>query len=363
METDNRPTRRKRLLTRACDVQPAKRHKANIPATEEHRRAIAALTDMFENMMVSPTLNILSNDVLLIVFEHLVPEPVTVGIRHSPGKARTSLWDLTATEWRTYMARRSDLLSLRRVSQRLNSLVNPLLFRHMVLGSPKSMVLVLSQLVQNPSLGPKIRHISSAVDLDEPGMAMCFWMTWQLQGHRSLFGHLNPSLAHDDPFWKLSNWFNESTNGSHDPQFPSIVLCTILCFANKLEGLNLRLHEPCPQRPRTTLWSWFLNDDKPWPTTSYSIPQKITTSYPSWEELNNNPCWPPPFLSTVVIECGKDFGGSFITCHIFQHADSVRCSRIAQRFSKTRKQLLTKDLAHYIAQASPTLHTLSLIHI
>ncbi|KAK4033782.1 hypothetical protein C8A01DRAFT_39752 [Parachaetomium inaequale] len=69
----------------------------------------------------------------------------------------------------------------------------------------------------------------------------------------------------------------------------------------------------------------------------------VVTSYSSWKELNDNPCWPPPFLWKVVVEYRPYGGGNFFTCDLTRRVDSAMIYNVANQLDGTgiKEKLLT----------------------
>lgn len=164
-----------------------------------------------KNLKLAPSFGQLPDEVLTAILELLVPQPVTL-----QGGTGTSLCNLNTSEWAAFFARRRDLLNLRRVSQRLGTLVEPLLYRNLVIQGPKSVAVLLCGLIRDPSLGPRIRHISSAIALGSPETAVGpYWAAWREQRVASGLGdgdlRARPNLGEDHPLRRVLTWLEEST--------------------------------------------------------------------------------------------------------------------------------------------------------
>jgi hypothetical protein len=240
-----------------------------------------------------PEFSALPNELLAKVLEHLAPEALAV-------RVGASLWDMSSPAWLTYRAGRSDLLSLRCVSHHLSALVEPLLLRHIVVQGPWSMCLLLYQLFRKPSLGPLIRHIAFTVELEACDVAVKCFAAWiSLRGRYLSPENVDSALDREDIRARLLEWLEGDAASRHqdsDPMFPTRSLCAIVCLANRTEVLNLRLQEPTNGQFPSRAWTWFLNEQIPRREDNVDFPHQIMPLYPSWEYLQRNPCWPPPFL-------------------------------------------------------------------
>jgi hypothetical protein len=317
------PTKRARSAGDTIQIVNLKRRKMD-------KDNEAAITDNIDSNTVSPqfpgngcakvkrslTLVTLPGEILIAMLECLAPDPITPGIG-------ISLWNTTTPEWAAYFDRRRNLFTLRLVNRRFNALAKPLLFRNVVVGSPRSLCFLLCQLMEDPSLGLLIRHLS--VPLHTPAMAENCHEAWDdIKSYYRLGSpDPHPNTGRDDTIRRVRSWFEQNPPRQHDPMVPYLIVCTVLCFASSLEVLNLGLREPTKNYPWSTLWAWFLDEGSSWMVASHIIPKEVTTSYPRLEELGQNPCWPPPFFRRLVVEYGSEpkTGGNFIACQTLPLAE------------------------------------------
>ncbi|KAK4110864.1 hypothetical protein N656DRAFT_183756 [Canariomyces notabilis] len=322
VKTIGSPTNRKRPPPENFERQRLKRPKIEYEENDVllyYDSTLAALADDLGGLAMARTLDVLPDEILTSIFEYLIPQPVALG-------NGTSLCNRLVWEWTSYCIAKADLVRLCRVSRRIYTIARPLLYRNILITRPYGLCLLLCNLVRNPWLGRHIRHISSAISLEDPDTVSRCGRAWECLSTLFLDHlQLDGDIGQDHSFWKVRSWFKQhAANNVTDPLFPSMVLCAILCLANKIETLYLLLREPSPDFPRSVMWTWFLDDANSSVESHHSIPQGITTStgYPPWEQLNETPCWPPPFLWKVVIEFG-DYGGcNLVTCYMIRHIDS-----------------------------------------
>lgn len=266
------------------------------------------------------TFESLPNEILSEIFDQLAPELVDVGVG-------SSLYDPNAPVWVAYCEGRRELLNLRCVSQHIKTLVEPLRFRNVVLSGPRSMAMLLWQLMNNPTLGSRIRQIVSRVDLSSPITAIKCTATWNKVTDRYGNSVRNHSgSAQDSALRRLARWFEENTAlRAWDPVFSSTMLFAILSFANRLEGRSLRLPVPTPCQPRLSMWTWLLDEQSRSVERNSDIPHGIVDVHPDWYELAANPCWPPLPLRKVVVEFGyQGSGNNCVVCDILVRNPSIR---------------------------------------
>ena len=312
---------------RRCGVKPrqyvyAVVKREAVPPPSVTTDEIDLLVQKLHRLRIRSLLDLLPNELLLCILKCLVPEPVALSF--SP---RVSLQGRTwfgIEHWTGFFQARADILSLCRVNKRLNYLATPLLYRNIFLSSPISLVGLLANCVERPSLGRAVRHINCSIPLgkDTQAETVQAWNTVSMER----LAHLDLDPSRPPTFKKLSKWFTEFLIGrGKSDQLTVAIFNTLLALTNRLEGLALLLSAPGrSQVPRSVLWNWLLNEGSPFADAPDSFPKGITTGTPTRQDLETTPCWPPPFLRDVTVEldCFGE-GANFIHLEVVPLADGL----------------------------------------
>ena len=312
---------------RRCGVKPrqyvyavVKREAAPPPSVTTDEMNL--LVQKLHRLRIRSLLDLLPNELLLCILNHLGPEPVALSF--SP---RVSLQGRTwygIEHWTGFFQARADILSLCRVNKRLNALATPLLYRNIFLSRPTSLVGLLANCVERPSLGRAVRHINCSISLgkDTQAETVQAWNTVSMER----LAHLDLDPSRPPTFKKLSYWFTAFLIGrGKSDQLTVAIFNTLLTLTNRLEGLALLLSAPDrSQAPRSVLWNWLLDEANPFADAPYSFPKVITAGTPTRQDLETTPCWPPPFLRdiTVELDCYGE-GANFIHLEVVPLADGL----------------------------------------
>lgn len=136
----------KLALTRDCQI----RQGAGSILPYKHQTASAAT--------MASSLTSFPNEVLTEIFSYLVPEPVQTGSLFLTAAAQTS---------------RDALNSLSRTSKHCQEIAQPLLYRHVIIKSPQSAVILCLALLSR-KLGSAIRHFACLIPLNLGSLGHCW---------------------------------------------------------------------------------------------------------------------------------------------------------------------------------------------
>ncbi|KAL2159565.1 hypothetical protein VTH06DRAFT_2134 [Thermothelomyces fergusii] len=205
---------------------------------------------------------------------------------------------------------RRDLRNLRAASRRFTAIADELLYRHVVVGSPRSMCLAVARLMRNPALRGAVRHVFWAVPA-EGDDCDAHWQAAWLEAQGIVFA---PSDDERDPsLSRLRRWFRECC--LRRPASGIEVVYAILFLAPGTEALHIVIQDAPERIVHRNVWLWFAQPSRREVERYYSTILQLVESFPCLGEPEHAATWPPPSLGRVTVEFGKDRGASYLVCH------------------------------------------------
>lgn len=278
--------------------------------------------------------HVLPGEVLLLIAEHLAPEPVAIGL----GEENTFLRIRPGSkgEWARFFSARQDLHNLSLVNKRMRKLTQPPRYRSLFLSKPSSLCHLVSHLAKAPSLGPLVRHINSAIELDTPANIKEMWETWKSISSSPVdytaCDYTVTSSIH--VFGLLHSWMKAlipaGVQGAEESaHFPSVLFASLLAFTSRIEDLGIYLRRPMLTDPaNSALWKWLMEH--------YHTPCRPWT-----HSGTSEPCWPPPLLRRIVVEYDRGNPGTGCSLHLdlIPRIDAERYMAAVKRCSAVMKNL------------------------
>jgi hypothetical protein len=300
------------------------------------------MTRAFGKMRLrDPTsLHSLPAEILQRIAEFLIPEPVTASERDD-----SFIRDRNQYKWSRFFDNRQSLVNLGRTSRRIRGIAGPLIYRNIFIEKPSNLCSLIINLAQNPSLGPLVRHITSAIDL-RPENFDEVWKAWgavlpRYPAARKGFNSPAASpilLTHLPENWPISE-------PGMRVELAGFLLATLLGLTNRIEVLGILLpeHRGLPRNdhhnPPSTMWKWLLERGTwPFPNPHGQLHGNTDSfnahpSSPSLSQLQTEPYWPPPFLRDVSVEYDSGVAGlgSIFRLDIVPHYEAIEHATLRQR--------------------------------
>ncbi|KAK4452765.1 hypothetical protein QBC34DRAFT_455819 [Podospora aff. communis PSN243] len=328
---------------------PAKRraspyYEAGFPSHLLLRSKMDDLASRFHKLRLDATsIESLPNEILIKIAEFLIPEPVTIGLDHQSFLRRR----LSNPAWIRFFDDRQNLINLSYTSRRFRGTTNPLIYRNIFLCEPASLCRLVAHLDQNPSLGSLVRHLNSAIELEDPNNVKEVGRVWTSLMPCSAAGRrrLDTSTSRIHAFGLLEHWSRPWIRSSQDYQsihFPAVVLASLLGFTTRIEvlGIFLRRHPSDDLAHRSPLWKWLVMGRYPFlEQQENQFRRGNRPVLTCQQQLRPSLLWPPPFLRQVVIEHDRHEAGSGCSMKfdMVPRSEAVRHLAIRERYGLVTK--------------------------